>query len=89
MVDSRPGELSCGVAFSGGPLLLVEFVCDETQEDHLSEVSRKILSDLESMTMEQVVAQLQQELCGCRIWTRRCSVSRQLKFGKTLLVSSM
>ena len=41
VVDGWPGELSCGVAFSGGlvvagPLLRVEPVFGETQEEQLS-----------------------------------------------------
>ena len=56
VVESWPGELSRGVAVSGGLcvvvglLLLFEFVCGETQEDLFSEVSREILSDLEILS---------------------------------------
>ena len=52
-----------------------------------------------SMTMEQVVTQLQQELFTLRAQVaaeseladavRQSTISRQLKFGKTLRVSSM
>ena len=64
------GRKTAVVTFSGvvaEPLLLVEPVCSETQEEQLSKVSREILTDLEtSMTTEQVVTQLQQELFTLR-----------------------
>ena len=70
VVDSWPQD-SCGDVLwwtvVAEPLLLVEPVCSETQEEQLSKVSREILTDLEtSMTTEQVVTQLQQELFTLR-----------------------
>ena len=72
VVDSWRWALSCGVVFSGGPWLLdplvrVELVFGETQEEHLSGIRWNVVTCRiaerlgMSMTMEQVVTQFQQE----------------------------
>ena len=45
--DRSSVSFVCWWTVVAGPLLLVEPVCGETQEEQLSEVSRDILSDLE------------------------------------------
>ena len=76
MADSWPGELGCGVVFSdglvAGPLVRVKPVFGETQEERSSAIRWNLvtcrIAEVEylGMSMEQVVAQRQQELFTLR-----------------------
>ena len=88
VVDSWPGELSCGVAFSGG-LWLLDLCC----LSNLCEVTRRRSSSLNfqakscvTWNVDDVGASCHtvttrtlhaESSSGCRIWTHRCSASDQ------------